>query len=249
MISAIIVDDEKLQQEYLCDLLMLHVPEVEIVSICSSIEHAAEEIKKQQPELVFLDVVIPPHSGFDLLSFLKPVNFEVIFTTTYQEYALKAFKFSAVDYLLKPYSPEELVDAVKKVKARISTKNAVNTVNILIENLGSASAFQRIGLATVNGISYHLINSIIRFEAAGQCSLVYFEDKSHLIATKMLADFEKLLTDRHFFRVHKSNLINLTFVKEYLKFDDQIQLADGTMVDLSRRKRDEFLVAMQRIST
>jgi two-component system LytT family response regulator len=247
--SCVIVDDEKPQQEILSGMLAKSFPSYYLEAICSSVDEGIKKIKIIKPALVFLDVQMPPKTGFDLLSSLDQINFEVIFTTSFEHFAIKAFKFSAIDYLLKPFSEEDLAIALKKFEDKHAVQNSLKNVQNLLLNINqNTSDKARIALPTMSGFVFAQVNDIIRCESDNNYTTFYFNDKSHLMVSKTLKDCEELLEEYRFFRVHASHLINMRFIKEYIKGDGgQVKMTDGSVVDVSRRKKDEFLHQLNKL--
>lgn len=247
--SCIIVDDEKPQQEILSTMLSKSFPEYRLETICSSVDDGIKKIKTLKPELVFLDVQMPPKTGFDLLTALDQINFEVIFTTSFEHFAIKAFKFSAIDYLLKPFSEDDLAVALKKFEAKNAVQNSlINVQNLLMNINQNTSEKARIALPTMSGFVFAQVNDILRCESDNNYTTFYFNDKSNLMVSKTLKDCEELLEDYNFFRVHASHLINMRYIKEYIKGDGgQVKMTDGSVVDVSRRKKDEFLQQLNKL--
>jgi two-component system LytT family response regulator len=247
--SCMIVDDEKPQQEILTNMLAKGFPTYRLDAICSSVDEGLKKIKTIKPDLVFLDVQMPPKTGFDLLSALDQINFEVIFTTSFEHFAIKAFKFSAIDYLLKPFGEEDLAIALKKFEAKNAVQNSLKNVQNLLTNINiNTSDKARIALPTMSGFVFAQVNDIIRCESDNNYTTFYFEDKTHLMVSKTLKDCEELLQDYNFFRVHASHLINMRYIKEYIKGDGgQVKMSDNSYVDVSRRKKDEFLQQLNKL--
>jgi two-component system LytT family response regulator len=247
--SCIIVDDEKPQQEILTAMLAKSFPAYRLDAICNSVDEGIKKIKALKPELVFLDVQMPPKTGFDLLGSMEQINFEVIFTTSFEHFAIKAFKFSAIDYLLKPFSEEDLAIALKKFEAKNAVQNSLKNVQNLLQNINmNTSDKARIALPTMSGFVFAQVHDIIRCESDNNYTTFYFEDKTHLMVSKTLKDCEELLSEYNFFRVHASHLINMRFIKEYIKGDGgQVKMIDGSYVDVSRRKKEEFLQQLNKL--
>jgi two-component system LytT family response regulator len=247
--NCIIVDDEKPQQEILTGMLAKSFPNYKLNTICSSVDEGIKKIKELKPQLVFLDVQMPPKTGFDLLTEIGQINFEVIFTTSFEHFAIKAFKFSAIDYLLKPFSEDELAIALKKFEAKNAVQNSLQHVQNLLMNINmNTSDKARIALPTMTGFVFAQVNQIIRCESDNNYTTFYFEDKSHLMVSKTLKDCEELLSEFNFFRVHASHLINMTYIKEYIKGDGgQVKMADNSFVDVSRRKKEDFLQQLNKL--
>ena len=243
MPGAIIVDDEASGVETLKKDLAKYCPEITIMGVAHSADEAEEKIKSLKPGLVFLDVEMPYASGFDLLARFKEINFEVIFTTAYNEYAIKAIKNNALDYLLKPIHPDELVAAVKKYL----TKSAKEPkVEIKIENLVAAMAqlqkVQKLPVPTVDGVLYIDTTEITRLEGSHNYTNIHLVGGKKILSSKTLKDYEQLLTAQNFFRVHKTHLINLNHTVKYLKGEGgYVLMTDGASVEVSRQKKQELL--------
>jgi len=247
--SCLIVDDEKHQQERLTKLLKNEFPEYTLLATCSSADEGAKKIMELKPQLVFLDVVMPPKTGFDLLNDLPERNFEVIFTTSYEEYAIDAFKVSAVDYLLKPFGIDELRTGLKKFESKISGKHSLDHLGLLLENLRTNSVEKtRVALPTFTGFVFVPVADIIRCEADDNYTNFYFADKSTLLISKTLKDCEALLSPYNFFRIHHSHLINMRYVKEFIKGKGgSVKMTDGATLEVSVKKKDDFLKTFRRV--
>ncbi len=243
-VRVMIVDDEEGARESLSNLLEKYVDGVKIVAKSDSIASAMEKIKKYTPELVFLDIEMPFGSGFELLERMKPINFNIVFVTAYDHYALKAIKFSALDYLLKPVDIEDLKKAIKK---HVHTQKTPPTENYdnLIENLKSDSQDKKIAIPDSNGITFIAINDIIRCESDGNYTRIFLNTGKKILASKTLGEYENMLDGDGFFRVHRGHLVNLNHIHKFLKTDGgTIEMSDGTHVDVSRRKKTAFMEAL-----
>lgn len=249
MIKAIIVDDEPPQQEMLANRLREFFPEIDLAAVCSSVEEGVEQIELHKPQLVFLDVEMPPLTGFDLLRRLKEINFEVIFTTSFSKYAVEAFKVSAVDYLLKPYSESDLKEAVEKFIKKMAMKLPYENIQTLLHNINVNTIEKtKIALATFTGLIIIEAGDIIRCEAEKQYATFYFTNKTKRLISKPLSECEDLLLNYNFCRVHVSHLINIQHVKEYIKGEGgQVKMADGSCIEVSRRKKDDFLRLLKKL--
>ncbi|TGV01184.1 LytR/AlgR family response regulator transcription factor [Flavivirga rizhaonensis] len=238
MIRAILVDDEKGALETLSGMLSLFCKEVLILGKASSANEARDLIKEFNPDLVFLDIRMPFENGFDLLESIDSYTFHVIFTTAYNNYALKAIKFSALDYLLKPINVEELQRAVSKI-----SKIAVNKEQYNVFKAHQLDhEHEQILLPSKNGFQVVNYHEILRFEGERNYTHVYFLNGNRLLVAKTLKEYEELLRDYGFFRVHQSNIINMKCVKGYINGrGGKIQLIDNTQVDLARSRKKEFL--------
>lgn len=242
MLKAIIVDDEKNSRETLKLLLEKYCPEVEVVALSGGYKEALKDIYYYKPDLLFLDIQMPDGSGFKLLEEIEEVNFFVIFTTAYEQYAIKAIKINAIDYLLKPIIPKELAEAVKKVQEKLSTdKSDIKNIQKVLAELRQQNSGKKIVLSTIEGM--HVVNTedIIRCESDDYYTKFFFTDKTSMLISKTLKEHEELLADNNFFRPHKSHLINLKYFKTYVKSDGVIIMTNGDEVPVSRRKRDKVL--------
>lgn len=244
MIKALIVDDEGNARETLKMLVEQHTSNVEIFGMADSAETAYKMINELQPDLVFLDVEMPKGNGFDLLEHFDKVNFQVIFTTAYGHYAIKAIKFSALDYLLKPIDIDELRMAIDKVREHIAeqrNESENESIKTLIENLNNTS-MRKIAIPDLEGITFVDIDDIIRCEADRNYTCIHLQNGRKLLSSKVLKEYEKLFTDYQFIRLHNSHIINLRHVKRYIKGEGgTVIMSDESSVDVSRRRKSEFL--------
>lgn len=247
MIKAIIVDDEPRNIRILKNLLEEFCPEVIISGEAESAEAAITVIRTVQPDLVLLDIEMPFGNAFDLLNKLMPVNFQVIFVTAFDNYALKAFRYYALDYLLKPVDIEELKAAVKKAVERVKEKNMSKTLDVFIQTMKPAkNVLQKIGLPTNDGLVFANIENIVRCEASGSYTIIYLQDKQKFIVSKSLKEYEDLLPEDNFCRIHHSHIVNLAYVKKYFKGrGGYIEMNDNTTIEVATRKRDEFLAKFE----
>ena len=249
MISTLIIDDEQHQQELLSGMLHKNFPQIQIQHICSSVDEGLEKIAKFHPQLIFLDVMMPPKTGFDLLASVDEINFDVIFTTSFEQFALQAIKLSAIDYLLKPFGIDELGKAIAKYEAKLDIKQSYDHIQNLLYNVNSNNSDKiKIALPTLTGFVFVLVSDIIRCEADNVYTTFYFTNNKSLVVSKSIKDCEKLLISYNFFRSHTSHLINMSYLKEYIKGDGGIiKMTDGSQVDLSRLRKDDFLRLLNRI--
>ena len=243
MINTIVVDDEPRNIKILKNLLDEFCPGVEVIGEADNIESAAALIKTNAPDLVFLDIEMPFGNAFDLLDKLAPVNFQVIFVTAFDNYALKAFRYYALDYLLKPVDIEELKIAVKKAAERVKEKNMSQKLDVFLQTIKPGKpALQKVGLPTNDGLVFTNIEDIVRCEASGSYTIIYLQDKQKFIVSKSLKEYEDLLPEETFCRIHHSHIVNLAFVKKYFKGrGGYIEMMDNTTIEVATRKRDEFL--------
>lgn len=244
-LQAIIVDDEKHSRETLRNLVEEFCEGIEVVATAASIDEALEVIPKKNPDLLFLDIELQTGTGFDLLNLLPEINFEIIFTTAFDQYAIKAVKFSSLDYLLKPIDLEELQTAVEKAR-ELKNKELYNLqLQSLLHNLKQPK-ISKICLATADGFEFVNIEDICYCEAQGSYTSFVFTGGKKILVSKHLKGFENLLSDYQFMRVHNSFLINLKEVNKFVKADGgYIVMNNGDTVSISRGKKDLFLLAMQ----
>lgn len=244
MINAIIVDDETHCVNRLSGLLQEHCKSsVHILDSFDTVDKAIDGSMRLQPDLVFLDMQIHDKTGFDLLKSLDEINFDVIFTTAYEKYAVQAFKFSAIDYLLKPIDGIELKNAIDKLQERLSTLETAKKIDMLFNNMkATRGAQKRIGVHTITGITYVPVSDIIRCESDINYTTIYLKDQKKMVVAKTLKEFDDLLSEYNFFRVHNSHLINLTLVRHYYKgTGGYIVMDDGSEIAVSTRRKEELL--------
>jgi two-component system LytT family response regulator len=252
MMNAIIIDDETKGRLALKEKLSTYCPQIKVVAEAANGQEALLLIHHHKPQLIFLDIEMPRMNGFEMLNELEEKNFHVIFTTAYDQYAIKAIKYAAFDYLLKPIDIEELKTTVSKIEqAQQHTGANENTqtkkqVELLQQNMQQPKKqLQKLAIPTLEGLLFYDISDIIHLEANSNYTTLYLTNKSKVIASKTLKEFEEMLPEDIFFRTHHSHLINLNFIKRYIKGDGgQIELQNGTFIDVSRRKKDDFLKAI-----
>lgn len=239
-ITALIVDDEQKGRDTLQHLLGEYCPHVKVLGQVDSVDAAAAFIKAQQPALVFLDVEMPRGSGFDLLKQFDPVPFRTIFVTAHQHYAIKAIRFAAVDYLLKPLDVEELIAAVSKPSNFSAQSQQYQQLTEQLEQ----QRLHRIAIPVRDGLTFLDVNEIIRMQADRSYTEIYTTGGMFL-ASRNIKEFEELLAEQRFFRAHHSHLINLAHVRHLSRNDGyMILMSDGSQVELSRRRKEQFLAVM-----
>ncbi len=237
-ISALIVDDEEHSRDNLKGLLMEHCPSIQVVRMASSVEIAASSVEELRPDVVFLDIRMSGSYGFKLLELVKKIDFEVIFVTAYDNYAIKAIKFSALDYILKPIDPDELKTAISKLKSKIKKDHKVNQLNMLLGNLSREGVYDKIGVSSEGKLEFLKTQSIIRLQGESNYTRIYLYGGKSILASKTLVEFEELLTDLGFFRVHKTHLVNLAHVISYHKTKNSyLLLEDDSRITVSRRRK------------
>ena len=243
MIKAIIIDDEVHCLKALSMLLEEHCPDVQLLEKCASARKGLEAIEKLQPELVFLDIEMPVMNGFELLEQLTEIPFAIIFTTSYDQYAIKAFRFSALDYLLKPIDPSELVSAVRKVKEQHHYP-IVEQFQILLKQIkGKTTGLNKIAVPTSEGFELIPADEVIYFEASDNYTHLFRKNKSKVVARRTLKEMEEQLQDFSFFiRVHHSYLVNLNEVTKYVRGEGgYLVMNDGSTVNESRSRKEALM--------
>jgi two-component system, LytTR family, response regulator len=247
-IKTILVDDEPRGLTSLQKLLQLNCPEAVIIACCSSAEDAKEKIEVLKPDLVFLDIAMPGKNGFDLLKEFSHIHFEIIFVTAHNTYMVQAFHFSAVDYLLKPVDDELLIEAVKRAAKRIDEKTVVQPVETLLHNLKQKESTQKMKLCipSIKGFQVIEIADIIYCEASSNYTNFHFTNRPVICASKPIHEYEELLQDCNFVRIHKSFAVNLEHVKEYIRGEGgAVIMSNGHEVEVSRRKKDMLMTRMK----
>jgi two-component system, LytTR family, response regulator len=244
MIRAIIIDDEEHCINRLQELIRLYCAStVRLEGSYQSVEDGVNAINTLQPDLIFLDIQIKEKTGFDLLRQLKNINSEVIFTTAFEQYAIQAFKFSAIDYLLKPVDKDDLLQAVNKLTGKMLSQQSKQKLDVLLSNLQSINdQTKKIAIPTINGLLFVPVTEIIRCESSINYTTLFLQDKQKITVAKTLKEFEELLTPHKFFRVHNSHLINLAHIKEYRKGKGGfVFMEDNTEIEVSTRRKEDFL--------
>lgn len=246
-INAVIIDDVADARETLKADLASYCPEVTILAEADGVVSGAKTLRKVKPEVVFLDIQMADGSGFDLLEIFDTVPFKVIFTTASDSYAIQAFRFSAIDYLLKPIDPDELMEAVSKLSEQ--PNNHPGSLDLLKDHLNSQRQVpKRLALHTQEKIHVVDIAHIVRCESNVNYTMFHFQDKSRLLVTKTLKEFDEMLREQGFLRVHQSHLINSNFLKEFVKIDGgYLVMKDQSEVPVSTRKRNLVLEAIGRM--
>jgi two-component system, LytTR family, response regulator len=243
MIKTIIIEDEAHSRDILSNMLQQHFKNVEVLAVCKNTEEGKIAIESLHPDLVLTDIELEKNAAFDMLQELSKIDFEVIFTTAHERYALQAIKFSALDYLLKPFSLEDLSTAIKRYEEKKDKQQSAGQFNTLFYNLKHIQKdAKKIALPTSNGLTIVPVKEIIRCEAEVNYTNFFLVSKNKMLVSKTLKEFEELLNDYDFIRVHHSHLINLHHVKNYTRGEGgTVTMTDGTAVDVSRRKKEEFL--------
>lgn len=245
MIKTILIDDESRLLSSLQTMLTRNCPQLEVVAACRSADEALIKIAETSPDLVFLDIAMPGKDGFALLEEIGDVKFRIIFVSAYDQYSLRAFRFSAVDYLLKPVDEEQLIVAVKKAEQSILPEQALQkSIHALVHNLRPSTNTQEKKLCLTTFTGFHVINlsDIIYCEAEGPYTHFHLLYGKKICVSRPLADYELLLSENDFLRVHKSFLINLHHTSEYRRGEGGIVvMSNGAEIEISRRKKELFL--------
>lgn len=243
MITTLIIEDEQKSREMLAAMIQKMCPELEIIGLAANVAEGVQMIKEKKPELVFLDISMPDGSGFDLLEQVAGNKFELIFATASDQHAIRAIKFSACDYLLKPIDSDELKAAANKVVLKKNAIPNMENLQFLIQHLKRADDnFQKITLPTGNAYEIVNVKDIIRCEADGSYTTFYLTDKRKLMISAGLKHYEELLPESEFIRVHHHHLINMNHVIRFLKEDGGYAvMSDGSKIEISRRKKEAFM--------
>jgi len=247
-ITTILVDDEPRGLSALQRLLEFNCPEVAIIGVCSSADEAKEKIRQLKPELVFLDIAMPEKNGFDLLNEIGPIHFEIIFVTAHNDFMLQAFRFSAVDYLLKPVENSLLIDAVNRAALRIGDKTSNEALETLLYNFRQKEGVQKMKICITSLKGFQVVNlsDILYCEASSNYTNFHFTNRPVICASKPIHEYEELLADCNFIRIHKSCVVNLEHVKEYLRGEGgTVILSNGQRLEVSRRKKEAFIHQMK----
>lgn len=243
MIKTVLIDDEIDGIKVLQRLLETYCPDIMIVGKADGVDTGLEMIQQTSPDLVFLDIEMIHGNAFDLLNQLKSIDFQLIFVTAFDSYAVRAFKYSAVDYLVKPVKIDDLIAAVERVKGRIGGNAIMVQMKELKAGIAAIHLYQqKMAIPTLTGLIFVAVNDIVRFEARGSYTAIHLGNKQELLATKNIKEYENILPDAVFCRVHKSHIINIQRIQEYQKGKGgHVVMEDGTSIEVASRRREEFL--------
>jgi len=249
VLRAVLIDDEVLMRRSIEKMLHEHCPEIKLVDQADSVRSGVAAVKKHHPDLVLLDIKMDDGTGFDLLKQLEPVDFKIIFITAYDEYAIRAIKFSALDYLLKPVDPEELHRAVTKAE-KLVVKELNAQLSVLSENMQQGNAsMKKIILKTYDAVHLVRVKDIVYCESDENYTTFHLADSSRIITSRTLKEYEEILGDTGFFRAHKSYLVNLSCITRFEKAEGgSLVLNNVIRVPVSSRKREFLLELLNRIS-
>ena len=246
--KVVIIDDEKHGRDTIKHLLKKHFSEIEIAGEADNVENAITVIENTGPDVIFLDIELTDGTGFDVLDAFDEISFEIIFATAYNYYAIKAIKFSALDYLLKPVEQEEFISSIEKAKEKLkSGADKKDNINFLKEQI-ERSVPDKIALPSESGFTFIKIDNIIRCRAESNYTKFILAGGKPVVVSRTLKEYEELFKDYDFFRVHNSHLVNMAHVRKYLKGKTpRIVMSDGSEVDISSRKKTEFLKQFARL--
>jgi len=241
--TCVLIDDDSKNLKILRSMLTSFCPNVRILGEATNAQSGIELINAVHPELVFLDIEMPYGNGFELLDKLMPVNFEIIFITAFDEYSLRAFRYSAIDYLLKPVDIDDLKAAINKAAEKQHLKNSSIQLSNLLSNLTQdKSQHMKVAITTNEGLTFVKLGDIIRFQANKNYTTLFLVNDNRIIGCKNIKEYEDLLPDDIFFRIHHSHIINLNFVKYYSKGrGGNVIMEDGTSIEVAVRRKEHFL--------
>jgi two-component system LytT family response regulator len=245
-LKTVVVDDEQDAVGFITSIIGEYCPELEVTGTANNVISGVKEITDKKPDLVFLDVEMPNGTGFDLLAQFPEKQFDVVFITAFNHYAIKAIKFSAVDYILKPININDFIEAVKKVvhKRKESPSDGNEALRALMENIKSSPP-SRLAIPTSDGMEYLNPRDVIRIESDRSYSWFFIAGNRKVLVSRHLKEFQEMLGDRNFFRPHNSHLINLKYVKKFIRKDGgYIEMQDGSHIPISRGRKDIFLAHM-----
>ncbi|OJX30224.1 MAG: DNA-binding response regulator [Chryseobacterium sp. 36-9] len=253
MITAVLIDDDHNLRNGMKAMLALYAPEINILGEADSVKTGTKLIEEINPDIVFLDIMMNDGSGFDILERLNKkygkISSHIVFVTAHEKFAIKAFRFSALDFLLKPIDPEELQGVIRKIKNITDNSSENKTIELLLENISKkADSFKKIALSTSDGIHLFEIKDIIRCESVDNYTKFHFKNHKTVLISKTLKEYEELLSDQGFERIHQSHLINLNELKSYIKKDGGfVIMSDNTQVPVSQRKKERLQEVIGRL--
>ncbi|MEO8149545.1 MAG: LytTR family DNA-binding domain-containing protein [Bacteroidia bacterium] len=244
MTTALIIDDEQHCREMLKNMLASVASEdIKLLAECKNAEEGISAIAELHPQLVFLDVEMPGMNGIEMLQKISPFNFDVIFTTAHEMYAVKAIKLSALDYLLKPIGVYDLKNALEKYKSKSKISDTAAQMSVLLQNIKNlVSPLNKIAIPVADGLTFVAINEIVRIESDSNYSQFFLLNGTKHLVAKTLKEYEDLLTDHHFIRIHKSHLVNHEHIKKFVSTDGgYVVMSDGSSITVASRKRHEVI--------
>lgn len=249
VIKALIVEDEIKSLNNLKNLLASHCPEVEVIADALNIEEALELFDEPsfKPDVAFLDINLPDGLIFQFLDELKPIDFEVIFITAFNEHAIRACQYSSIGYIMKPINPDELLQAVSRIRIQGGEK-IDERIELFNKSLSNPNSFEKMSISAIDGIYFVNIKDIVRFEAEDNYTHIYFTNGERITASKTIKAYEDMLQMLNFYRVHKRHVINLNYLRKFIKGDGgYLVMDDGKKIEVSRRRRPAFMEQMRRL--
>jgi two-component system, LytTR family, response regulator len=253
LIPAVVIDDDANLRKGLIQLMEQYAPNIKIIGEADSVQTGVETIELYRPQVVFLDIHLGDGTGFDILEQIAQKygksTTQVIFITAHEEYAIKAFRFSALDFLLKPVDPEDLMKVIEKINSVANTNQNYSNIDLLLENMRkNTDNFKRIALSNSDGVHLYEINDIIRCESEDNYTKFYIKDNKPVLISKTLKEYEDLLSGYGFERIHQSHLINVAYLKSYIKKDGgYVVMGDNAHLPISQRKKDRLLEILKTI--
>jgi two-component system, LytTR family, response regulator len=242
MLKSIIVDDEFKSRESLRALIDRFCEDIQVSAVCQNADEAIKAIHDHKPDVVFLDIQLQRETGFDILQSLDKIDFEVIFTTAYSEFAVRAFRFSAIDYLLKPVDIEDLRKAIDKARKKIVGNISERMTQLAQTMKGNAFKHSRLAVPSSDGLVFVSVDGILYCEASGNYTNIYMGDGRKFVVSRTLKEYEEMLEDLDFFRIHNSYLINLNLIKKYIRGEGgQVIMTNDQALDVSKAKKKSFL--------
>jgi len=247
LFKAIIIEDEAKGLNNLKNLLKEHCPQVNIIGDAGSISEGAALLEEESPDMAFLDISLPDGLVFQLLNQIRPIDFEVIFVTAYEEYAVKACEYSSIGYILKPIDPDALKEAVARINLRQNSE-VEKRLDLFNSYYNNPNAFTKMSISALDGIYFVNIADIVRFEAEDNYTHIYLKSGERITASKTIKAYEDLLAPFNFYRVHKRHVINLNFMRKFVKGDGgYLVMDDDIQIEVSRRRRPAFMERMKRL--
>jgi two-component system LytT family response regulator len=238
----VIIDDEPQNASILKNDITTHCPSVEVITVCHSAKEGIMVIKKEKPDLVFLDIEMPWMNGFEMLEMLDDINFNLIFTTAHDQFAAKAFRISAVDYLLKPIDANDLKEAVRKAQQKMELQQGNVHIENLLRNIKQPSSQQKIALPYKEGYEFVEVSHIIYCQAEGAYTKVFLDSKKYILVSKSLGDIEELLPTDIFQRIHHSTVVNLHYITHFVRSDGgYVKLQTGEQLTVSKSKKEAVM--------
>ena len=244
--TALIVDDEQKNRNLLRGMLNMYCPQIQIVGEASDGKDGLMQIRKLNPGVVFLDIKMPVLDGFEMLDVLGDFTGSIVFVTAYNEFAIKAIRYAAFDYLLKPVDPEELVETIKRLEERPKSTALQLRLEQISASFQQAGRQRKISIPSVDGITLVAEPDIVFLEASGAYTLFYLQSGEKLLSSKNLKEYEELLDSQSFYRCHHSFLVNLNHIKKYSKAENYLLMTGNHQIDISKRKKDDFLHFLSR---